>query len=507
MMTASGVGMAPPPLVSSAAVAIPKSLGPPPSTQMTQDDMADAFLRGSSSSSESTVVTNPLLRPLPLPTTETDLERIRVLVERRAWGDVLSMTSSLLKGATSHYAPIYNNLFLNPNHPSDAATLLNAQQLQEFVEILLLQGHAWMQMRRYKELATEVQQWSNCQYYLSSSDNNNKNQSSQQPPSWIPWAVHIFAAATLQYTRGDKELATTALWKIRAAIQQQLPGAPAVVLDLLHVEHTLFNVFSAQGEWRMALEALERMAPLLKDGADQVLLQQQQDQPTENDNAAQVWAHAAQCEIWSRQSRILLQVGALDGAQFLLEKANSLWQDVPHSHRSLEVLQSVPSAQRLLEQVEPQLSASLGLLQFAYKKYNLALENFRSALQIMDATRSTTAAHDAYSLTHGYLVTEWVGGGATLIHPVAKHTLYSEVTTNLAVAALYTCRLQEAVHVMESLIRRSPSEALTERSALNLCTLYELSGDAATATRKKRTLQLIAKRFFLHDIGPESFRL
>ena len=60
---------------------------------------------------------------------------------------------------------------------------------------------------------------------------------------------------------------------------------------------------------------------------------------------------------------------------------------------------------------------------------------------------------------------------------------------------------------MERLIRHNPSESLTERSALNLCTLYELSADAASATRKKRTLQLIAKRFFLHDIGPESFRL
>lgn len=71
----------------------------------------------------------------------------------------------------------------------------------------------------------------------------------------------------------------------------------------------------------------------------------------------------------------------------------------------------------------------------------------------------------------------------------------------------WQCRLQEAVHVLESIIRQNPSEALTERTALNLCTLYELSGDAASSTRKKKTLQLIAKRFFLHDIGPESFRL
>jgi hypothetical protein len=37
--------------------------------------------------------------------------------------------------------------------------------------------------------------------------------------------------------------------------------------------------------------------------------------------------------------------------------------------------------------------------------------------------------------------------------------------------------------------------------------LYELGSDNATGVRKKKTLQVIAKRFFLHDIGPESFRI
>ena len=60
---------------------------------------------------------------------------------------------------------------------------------------------------------------------------------------------------------------------------------------------------------------------------------------------------------------------------------------------------------------------------------------------------------------------------------------------------------------MESLVRQDPTAFLTERVALNLCTLYELGSDTAVANRKKRTLQLIAKRFYLHDIGPESFRI
>ena len=69
------------------------------------------------------------------------------------------------------------------------------------------------------------------------------------------------------------------------------------------------------------------------------------------------------------------------------------------------------------------------------------------------------------------------------------------------------CRLHDAIQVLEGLIRTDPTCFLTERMALNLCTLYELSADTTVANRKKRTLQLIAKRFFLHDVGPESFRI
>jgi len=52
----------------------------------------------------------PLLFPEPLPQHVSDLERMRVLVCRRAWGDVLSVTGTLLRGSSSHYAPIYSAL-------------------------------------------------------------------------------------------------------------------------------------------------------------------------------------------------------------------------------------------------------------------------------------------------------------------------------------------------------------------------------------------------------------
>ena len=77
----------------------------------------------------------------------------------------------------------------------------------------------------------------------------------------------------------------------------------------------------------------------------------------------------------------------------------------------------------------------------------------------------------------------------------------------MALCALYTCRLQEALQLLESLVREDVTAHLTDRVALNLCTLYELASDSAASARKKRVLQLIARRFFLHDIGAESFRV
>jgi len=41
----------------------------------------------------------------------------------------------------------------------------------------------------------------------------------------------------------------------------------------------------------------------------------------------------------------------------------------------------------------------------------------------------------------------------------------------------------------------------------NLCTMYELSCDNEVATRRKRVLQQVAARFFLHDIAELSFRI
>ena len=89
----------------------------------------------------------------------------------------------------------------------------------------------------------------------------------------------------------------------------------------------------------------------------------------------------------------------------------------------------------------------------------------------------------------------------------SRDDLYSECVNNMALAALYTCRLADALQFMESLIRENVTAHLTSRVALNLCTLYELASESATSARQKRVLQMVAQRYSLHDIPAESFRV
>lgn len=532
--------MAPPP-TGAATVAVPKAMispSPPLGGLQSQsaDDLADAFLRGEQLSHTHA----PLLRPKPLPETRTELERVRILVERRAWGDVLSVTNSLLKGGAtnnnntnSHYAALYAALLKNTSKNAPTS-LLNPLQVEEFTELLLLQGHAWMHMRRFKELGAEVHEWTPCHVYTK--QQSQQGGGDKQP---VPWKICVFAAASLQYTLPQhKDAATTALWKVRqdilAALKNTTNDSSPIVtttkLDLLHVDLTLSNMLLAQGQSRVAVECLDRSLEYLSEAATIL-----QDQYKLTEDERQSITQASQAEILTRQARILLQVGALDGAFQLLERTQNLWEHAPSIANKQELYGKFPQAARLLEQAAPQLETAWGLWHFAQKQeasYNVALEHFRKALQLM--SENTNDDNDATTASSQYLSTDWLGGG--LVAPLARHVLYAETSNNIAVTALYTvgslvlgdpsllgltpfsflsiihfnilqCRLQEAVHVLEGIIRQNPSEALTERSALNLCTLYELSGDAASSTRKKKTLQMIAKRFFLHDIGPESFRL
>jgi hypothetical protein len=98
-------------------------------------------------------------------------------------------------------------------------------------------------------------------------------------------------------------------------------------------------------------------------------------------------------------------------------------------------------------------------------------------------------------------------GGSDLIGVDVEETLLVEAVNNYAIAAMYTCELQEAVDTLEGLIQEDPAAHLVDCVVFNLCTLYELSCDNEATTRKKRVLQQVAARFCLDDVNELSFRI
>jgi hypothetical protein len=156
------------------------------------DELADEFL-----SSKPPPVS---LRPSPLPRGQVGIVRLRTLVERRAWGDVLKLASTLLEIDTdgssissrkkspssasknNQYSKVYASLLFDAQ--DDSAVAENGIDVphnvrQETVEILMLRCNALLKLRRYTDLSKEVEQW------------NFLKQNDVTAPSieWIPWGL------------------------------------------------------------------------------------------------------------------------------------------------------------------------------------------------------------------------------------------------------------------------------------------------------------------------------
>ena len=154
------------------------------------DALADDFL----SSKPQPII----LRPNPLPRGEVGIVRLRTLVERRAWGDVLKLASILLNndGSTKkskssssskseQYSKVYASLLLDGGQ-HDGVTVTESDNngipsniRQETVEIMMLQCNAWLKLRRYGDLSKEVERW----IFLKQND--------VTAPSieWLPWGI------------------------------------------------------------------------------------------------------------------------------------------------------------------------------------------------------------------------------------------------------------------------------------------------------------------------------
>lgn len=243
------------------------------------------------------------------------------------------------------------------------------------------------------------------------------------------------------------------------------------------------------------------------------------------------WERPRGFEVRSRQGRILLQSGGCDEAEeafavasdevpgltATLEEADAIFargggggggespEDEVDGADDNAPLRAVDSF--LVRNAPTQVMINDGLLLFSRQRYDEALDRF---LEAMDAQREEDERRRSLLLdpdsdrdgdpssSNLFLETIGIDSDPSLLVPAMN---------DAALCALYTCRMRDAVSMMESLVRESPSRYLTERLAFNLCTLYELGSDGATSERRKRILQAVAKRFFLHDVGSECFRI
>ena len=311
----------------------------------------------------------------------------------------------------------------------------------------------------------------------------------------------ILAGQSCEYS-GDTKQATDILCHLR----QDIPSTECSWLASL--DNALANIYIRRGEWRLALGSLDRMIDL----TPEVTRAECQSFLTNEGSNTSIDAESEEiiasflavsyiCEILSRQGRIFLQVGALSEAREVFEAAKTMWTKNESSSNSLSLIplpDKISNRNKTLKVVmQSLLEINDGLFNFSKSNYDEALQFFFTAIDIL--RKDGSCFHSQYHTQ------DWVG--PAIAGCQAPSLLYNEAVNNTSLCNLYICNMKEAVVALEALVIEDPTAFLTERVAFNLCTLYELGSDSAVATRKKRVLQLIAKRFFLHDIGPESFRI
>lgn len=311
----------------------------------------------------------------------------------------------------------------------------------------------------------------------------------------------ILAGQSCEYNPDNKESSVDILCHLR----EQIPSTECGWLA--SVDNALTNIYIRRGEWRLAIGSLDRVFDLIQDATQaevQSLLTSSNDIEPDPENTKMITSilmKAYMCEILSRQGRIFLQAGAVFEAGELFEDAKTIWSEVESSSSSSILLpKELSYHNESLKVATPSLlEVNEGLFYFAKSNYDHALQSFSKAINILRKDGSSSNFHSKYRIG------DWIGPVIAGCQTPTK--LYNEAVNNMTLCHLYMCNMKDAVVSLEGLVRDDPAAFLTERVAFNLCTLYELGADSTVATRNKRVLQLIAKRFFLHDIGPESFRV
>jgi hypothetical protein len=471
----------------------------------------------------------PLLKPTPLPESLMGFSLLQALVQRRAWSDVIVLSSQLLNGGSPvlvglsdlmdesvdpvmketlvqggeaagsvlesalRFYKMYYTQWIDENTASSTNDRIGANNVDEkyLSEVLLIvhwRLRAFLFQRKYRELKMEV-----IRLKLFPSNSSTR-------PHWVPLSLVLEGMASMVHAIGIEseeneqygfDNIVDEFYTLRTTLCDKS--------DLFQLDVVLSNLLMQREEWRLALMTLDNMLEYAQDAVVAWMEKKKSTDKNQVQGSAEMLTKAIQIDIYSRQGKILLQTGCLPAAATVFERAHATYLSMNPEETDFDgakyTLLGGSSDIILVQNVPTQILINEGLLHFAHVDYDLAEQKFKKAIeqQRLKERRGMGRISRRFLLSDALMNSE--------------DDLLVSCTNNLALCALYTCRMREAVSILESLIRENPTEYLTDCLVFNLCTLYELGHDNATSEKRKKILQSIAIRFTLHDIGIENFRL
>ncbi|KAL7554102.1 hypothetical protein ACHAWF_017488 [Thalassiosira exigua] len=349
-------------------------------------------------------------------------------------------------------------------------------------------------------------------------------------PSWVPFGLRLLAAHQLQYNEGPGR-AIDVLYELRERVAGGSAGRQDEAVDSASgeepdmtiwrpaVDNALANAFVRKREWRLALRSLDDLLAGIDEGFGvnrevdfwcAELGEEDADAGTRATMRRAV-AAAARVELRSRQLLILLQSGALPAAEAVQDEVRRSAAEVESlldGGEGTALLARLSEMSNLVRQVPIRQIVNEGLLRFARREYAAAAERFRDALaRQRQSDRTSVAATVTPLAASPNGCPSWKELSSPTLGFDANRSLTAEILNDLSLCLLYGGGMRSAVRELEGLVREDPCEYLGEGLAFNLCTLYELSSEGEECARRKRLLQRVAKRFYLHDVGSEAFRL
>ena len=334
---------------------------------------------------------------------------------------------------------------------------------------------------------------------------------SDKLPSWVPFGLRLLAVEQLQHSEGH-DRTIDVLFDVRdRSVRTDYWGSQGMDMWTFSVDNLLANAAMRKGDWRLALRSLENICQAIDSNE---VVRREVDYWCGSDNVGEhersmmveIVKESVRVEIVSRQLRVLLQCGAINAAEqvqnAVRSSANRVQELMSRAQTFDDATARNASARMcteyaLVRQVPSRRGLNDGLLAFSLTKYDDAAKNFRESL---NQQRSLPGNASLPCLTWKELSSPTLGFNS-------ESSLTIECLNNLSLCLLYSGNMRAAVNELEGLVRADPTQYLTEGIAFNLCTLYELGSDGQECTRKKKLLQRLAKRFFLHDVEKESFRL